>query len=175
MSEAEPDAQLDRVGVAGRRDRGRRPEAEEGQRGRRLGDRDGDAGGRVAEIDGVVDRPAHDRDRPGGPGRPGVAPVGGALAGFQVCPPSVETSTATTKAPEAALAVPVIVTGVPLGSDAPGGGQVMAEVGGVLLRAVWVAGTNPGWSVPGWAPMSANRFTVACCMLGSGSGRLSVP
>ena len=31
--------------------------------------------------------------------------------------------------PPASVAVPVIVTGVPLGSDVPGGGQVIAEVG----------------------------------------------
>ena len=71
------------------------------------------------------------------------------VAGFQVFPPSVETSTATTKAPEAALAVPVIVTGVPLGSEAPGSGPVIAVVGGALLKAVWVAGTKPAWRVPG--------------------------
>ena len=64
-------------------------------------------------------------------------------AGFHVCPPSVETSTPTTNAPAAALAVPVIVIGVPLGNEAPDGGQVMTETGGVLLRGIAAARGQP--------------------------------
>ena len=32
-----------------------------------------------------------------------------------------------------------------------------------------VAATRPAWRLPGWTPMSAKRFTVACCMRGSGA------
>jgi hypothetical protein len=44
---------------------------------------------------------------------------------------------------------------------------VSCEVGGVWSVEP-VAGTSPDMSVAGWIPMSANRFTVACCMFGSG-------
>ena len=63
------------------------------------------------------------------------------------------------------------VAEVPLGKDAPAVGDVMTEVGGVLSVDA-VAATSPDWSVAGWTfPMSANRFTVACSMLASGSGK----
>ena len=42
-------------------------------------------------------------------------------------------------------------------------GEVIVEVGGVVSVDA-VAGVSPDISVVGCTPMSANRFTVACCM-----------
>src|SRR5262245_59416948 len=69
--------------------------------------------------------------------------------------------------PPASLAVPVIVTVVPLWMFAPPTGEVIVEVGAAASLDADAA-TSPGWSVPGCAPMSASRLTVACRMLGSG-------
>src|SRR6266566_2475182 len=55
---------------------------------------------------------------------------------------------------------------VPAWIAAPFAGDVMVDVGGVV-SVVSAAGSNPGCSVTGWTPMSANRFTVACCILRS--------
>ena len=68
----------------------------------------------------------------------------------------------------------MIVTGVPLCRAAPAVGEVMTEVGGVWSVEA-VAATSPDWSVAGWTPMSANRFTVACCMLTSALAKPSPP
>ena len=60
-------------------------------------------------------------------------------------------------------AVPVTTTGVPLSKVAPSAGYVMLEVG-ATLSVLDDAATRFACSVSGWAPMSASRFTVACCM-----------
>jgi hypothetical protein len=87
------------------------------------------------------------------------------VAGCQVAPPSADTSTPPT-CPPTSLAVPVTATCVPSTGCAPAAGEVMLAVGGVV-SADAVAGCNPAIRVAGCTPMSANRFTVACCMLGS--------
>jgi hypothetical protein len=91
------------------------------------------------------------------------------MAGCHVAPPSSETSTPPTTPPPASLAVPLTVTGLPPCRFAPAAGEVMVEVGGVWSVEA-VAGVKPVCNVAGWTPMSANKLTVACCMLGSGSG-----
>src|SRR6185503_10117280 len=86
-------------------------------------------------------------------------------AGVHVAPPSVETSTPVTSPPPESAAVPLMVIGVPATIDEPLAGAVIVDPGGA--RSVdALAGTSPSCtcSVPGCAPMSANRLTVACCM-----------
>src|SRR5215831_17757626 len=85
------------------------------------------------------------------------------LAGCHVAPPSTETSTPATT-PPTSVAVPVTVTGVP--TCAPAGG-LMPELGGAVSVEA-VAGSNPDCRLPGWQPISAKRFTVACCTFKSG-------
>src|SRR5215470_19852646 len=86
------------------------------------------------------------------------------VAGCQVVPPSVETSTPATTPPPASAADPLIVTAAPSDSVAPEDGDVIVEVGAVV-SADAVAAVSPDISVAGCTfPMSANRFTVACCM-----------
>src|SRR5215211_4027391 len=89
------------------------------------------------------------------------------LAGCQVAPPSVETSTPATTPPPASVAVPEMVTLAPSVRLAPALGELIVELGAAVSVEA-VAGTSPDCSVCGWAPMSANRLTVACFMLGSG-------
>ncbi len=81
-------------------------------------------------------------------------------AGCHVAPPSTDTSTPATT-PPVSLAVPVTLT-VP-GTVAPGNGVLMTVTGAVVSVEA-EAGTMPAARVPGCAPMSASRFTVACCM-----------
>src|SRR4051794_29833345 len=88
------------------------------------------------------------------------------VAGGQVDPPSVETSTPATTAPPDAVAVPVTFTLVPSATVAPAPGAETADVGAVRLVDA-VAAVRPAMRVAGCAPMSARRFTVACCMLRS--------
>src|SRR3954468_9461724 len=88
------------------------------------------------------------------------------LAGCQVVPPSVDTSTPATTEPPDALALPVTVTLVPSATVAPAAGAVMDDVGAVRLVDA-VAAVSPARSVAGWAPMSARRLTVAWRMLRS--------
>ena len=88
------------------------------------------------------------------------------VTGCQVLPPSVETSTPATTPPPASAAVPLMVTGAPSEKVAPGDGEVIAEVGGVV-SVEGVAAVSPAISVAGCALMSARTFTVACCMAGS--------
>ncbi len=90
------------------------------------------------------------------------------MAGCQVAPPSADTSTPPT-CPPTSLAVPVTVTCVPSTGWAPPAGEVMMAVGGVVSVDA-VAGCSPAIRVAGCTPMSANRFTVACCMLASVAG-----
>ena len=61
----------------------------------------------------------------------------------------------------------MIVTVVFAGTDPPEAGEVIVETGGVV-SAEAVAVVSPVRMVAGWAPMSANRFTVACCIAVSG-------
>ncbi len=89
------------------------------------------------------------------------------VAGCQVKPPSVDTSTPATVPPES-VAAPVIVTAVPSGTLPPGAGEVIVDVG-ATVSVVAVASWIPEIGVYGCAPMSANRLTVACCMVGSGA------
>ena len=82
-------------------------------------------------------------------------------------PPSAETSTPATTPPPASVAVPLMVTAEPSEKVAPDDGDVIVDVGGVV-SVDCVAGASPDISVAGCTlPMSANRFTVACCMAGS--------
>src|SRR6185436_7297064 len=66
------------------------------------------------------------------------------VARVQVAPPLVDTSTPLSSPPPESTAVAVIV-----------------EVGASASVEAAVA-TSPAWIEPGWAPMSANRLTVAC-------------
>src|SRR6185312_949719 len=87
------------------------------------------------------------------------------VAGCQLAPPSVETSTPAT-VPPTSLAVPLIVTDAPSATLPPGAGEVIADDGAVVsvdAVAIWI----PEIGVAGCAPMSANRLTVACCMVTS--------
>src|SRR5215813_3288821 len=89
------------------------------------------------------------------------------VTGCQVVPPLVEISTPATTPPPASVAVPLMVTAEPSGKAAPADGEVIVDVGGVV-SADCVAGVRPDISVAGCTlPMSANRFTVACCAAGS--------
>src|SRR6476660_7951471 len=88
------------------------------------------------------------------------------VAGCQVVPLSVDTSTPATTEPVAAAAVPLTVTRVPSAIDAPAAGADTVEVGGVRLAEAEAA-VRPLSKVAGCAPMSARRLTVACCMFRS--------
>src|SRR6185503_2873903 len=85
------------------------------------------------------------------------------VARVQEAPPLVDTSTPDSRPPPDSAAVPVMVIGVPAVNDAPPAGEVIVEVGGA--RSVdATAATRPDCIVPGCAPMSAKRLTVACFM-----------
>src|SRR4051812_38092847 len=91
------------------------------------------------------------------------------LAVCHVDPPSTDTSTAATTPPPLSAAVPVIVTRLPFSTWPPFAGEVMVDAGAKMsddepLATSGRAGSAPTCSVPGWAPMSASRFTVACCI-----------
>jgi hypothetical protein len=58
------------------------------------------------------------------------------VAGCQVVPPSVETSTPATTPPPESVAVPEIVTGVPSAKLAPGAGLVIVDAGAVEREMV---------------------------------------
>ena len=96
------------------------------------------------------------------------------VAGCHVVPPSVDTSTPATTPPPVSLAVPVTVTTVPSGVVDPAVGEVIVDVGGVVSVDADAA-TSPASSVAGWAPMSASRFTVACCIVGSAARPVGLP
>ena len=85
------------------------------------------------------------------------------VAGCHEVPSSREYSTPATTPPPVSDAVPVSVTLVPLGCVEPAAGEVMATVGPVVSVDL-VAAVRPVISVVGWAPMSASRFTCACCI-----------
>ncbi|MBA1914560.1 hypothetical protein, partial [Escherichia coli] len=61
-----------------------------------------------------------------------------------------------------------IVTWVPSAIAAPAFGLVIVELGGTA-SALGAAAAIPLINVVGWAPMSANRLIVACCITGSGA------
>jgi hypothetical protein len=61
----------------------------------------------------------------------------------------------------------VIVTVVLDAMLAPAAGEAIVEVGGVVSVEA-VAATRPDCRVAGWTRISANRLTVACCILASG-------
>src|SRR5215510_11858287 len=82
------------------------------------------------------------------------------LARCHVLPPSTDTSTPPTW-PATSDALPVIVTGVPVGKLPPPPGEVMTDDGGVVSDEA-EARVSPGCRENGCAPMSASTFTVAC-------------
>jgi hypothetical protein len=87
------------------------------------------------------------------------------VAGCQLDPPSVETSTPAT-VPPLSVAVPEIVTVAPSETAAPPDGLVIVELGAVVSVDAETA-VSPLIKVVACAPMSAKRFTVACCITGS--------
>src|SRR5262245_579039 len=64
------------------------------------------------------------------------------VAALKVAPPSTDTSTWATVPPPASLAVPVMLTVVPIGTPSPALGNVIVEIGGVpsLIVTVTCAG-----------------------------------
>src|SRR4051794_16946738 len=94
-------------------------------------------------------------------------------AGCQLLPPSVEISTPATT-PPTSDAVPETVVLAPFAIAAPVEGDVIAEDGAVVSVDA-LAATSPAVRVAGCAPMSANRFTVACCIRGSGGRFTALP
>ena len=62
--------------------------------------------------------------------------------------------------------MPLIVICWPGVTLAPFAGTVITDDGAAVSEDA-VAATTPDWIVDGCAPMSANRFTVACCMRAS--------
>src|SRR5271169_3859385 len=74
------------------------------------------------------------------------------VAGCQVAPLSVDTSTPATT-PPTSVAVPWIVTLVPVGTAAPATGEVMMETGGVVSVEA-VALVRPVCNVTGCTPIS---------------------
>lgn len=67
------------------------------------------------------------------------------VATLKVAPPSIDTSTLATTPPPVSLAVPVMLTGVPVNKSAPGLGDVIVDVGGVVswitVTAICVGGS----------------------------------
>jgi hypothetical protein len=66
------------------------------------------------------------------------------VAALKVAPPSTETSTRVTDPPPVSLAVPLMVTVVPVNTVAPGAGDVIVVVGGVLswtVTVIWAIGS----------------------------------
>src|SRR5689334_18415495 len=82
------------------------------------------------------------------------------VAGCQVLPPSVETSTPPTT-PPVSVAVPLMFTATPAGRLALAAGEDAVTVGPTVSVDL-VARVSPLCRVAGCAPMSASRLTVAC-------------
>ncbi len=79
----------------------------------------------------------------------------------------MDTSTAPTT-PPTSLAVPEIVTGWPVGTVAPAPRARDGRPVGAVVSVDAVAGAQTRHATwRGWTPMSANRFTVACCIRAS--------
>jgi hypothetical protein len=70
------------------------------------------------------------------------------------------------------VAVPLIVTAVPVLTVWPEAGLVIMDTGGVVSVDA-CAVISPLCNVAGCTPISAKRFTVACCIFGSGAGVLN--
>ena len=83
-------------------------------------------------------------------------------AGCQLAPLSSDTSTPA-MTPPLSVAVPWIWYGVPT----TGAGPAVMLVVGLTMSVVAEAAARAVIWVRGWMRMSANRFTVACCMLRS--------
>ncbi len=88
------------------------------------------------------------------------------MAGSQVLPLSVDTSTRATTPPPLSAAVPLMVTGDIAGTVTPELGVATVTVG-PTVSVDWLAATRVDWRVTGCTPMSASRFTVACSCTGS--------
>src|SRR5579864_4003763 len=73
------------------------------------------------------------------------------LAGCQVEPPSIETSTPPTTPPPASVAVPVTVTGIPAETVPPGSGNVIEDVGAKVSEEA-EAGVRGDCNVAGCTP-----------------------
>src|SRR5438105_6368798 len=96
------------------------------------------------------------------------APAGElSVAGCQLAPLSVETSTPATTPPPLSVAVPEMLAWLPSCSASPCPGEAIVVLGASVSDDL-PAALSPAISDPGCAPMSANRLTVACSMLGSG-------
>src|SRR5262245_2776619 len=85
------------------------------------------------------------------------------VAAAHVAPPSTETSTWRTLPPPTSAEVPFTVIIVPVGYAPPSTGKPIVDAGGET-SPVAVAETNPACIVVGCTPISANRFSVACCI-----------
>jgi hypothetical protein len=96
------------------------------------------------------------------------------VAGCQVVPPSVETSTPPTTPPPVSVAVPATVTTLPCARVVLFNGVVTVDVGAVVSVDA-VAGASVSSGVPGCTPMSANTLTVACCAFGSAASPVWFP
>jgi len=70
------------------------------------------------------------------------------VAALKVAPPSTDTSTRATVPPPESLAVPVMLTAVPIGKAAPALGDVIVEVGGVVSRTVTVISVGGSCTFP---------------------------
>src|SRR5580765_1230686 len=90
------------------------------------------------------------------------------VAGAHVAPPSTDTSTPRTLPPPTSAALPVIVVVAPAGTEPPSSGKPIDDVG-ALASPDAAAATSPDWSEPACAPISASRFTVACCIASTGA------
>ncbi len=88
------------------------------------------------------------------------------VAGCQVAPPSVETSTPATTPPPVSAAVPVTVTDAPLATAAPAAGAVIATVGPAVSVDLVAASGPPSGSSAG-RPCRRSRLTWACCIRAS--------
>jgi hypothetical protein len=82
------------------------------------------------------------------------------VAALKVAPPSTDTSTRATVPPPASLAVPVMLTAVPVDTVAPGAGEVIAEVGGVTSWAVTVISAGGSCVFP---LLSTARLLIFTC------------
>ena len=83
----------------------------------------------------------------------------------QVAPPSTDTSTPAT-CPSTSVATPLITTGWPSMKLEPLPGVATEDMGGVV-SVDWTAATSSDCNVAGRTPISASKFTIACCMSGS--------
>ena len=138
-----------------------RPDAHGGRR--RSPSRDRPPGAGDLEVAAVVDGPREDRDAAGPAGVHAYDHAPRPVAGCQVSPAVDGNLDGADEARRRVGGGALDVTAMPAGTVAPFAGDVMPETGGAA-SADADAGSRPACSVAGWAPMSASRFTVACCM-----------